>query len=178
MRGTARAGLVVLALVAIACGDRATQGVRKSSASVRAARRAYDGAPPVIPHAPMGAACISCHNQRGIEVGDLGFAPPTPHARTAGLSSTSRCRQCHVFRVTAEVFRENDFVGIRQDLRRGTRQHPLAPPRMAHSPFMRENCVACHSGKAAREQIRTPHPERDRCRQCHVPIETVAEFAR
>ena len=46
--------------------------------------------------------------------------------------------------------------------------NPLAPPVMPHSAFMRENCLACHSGPAAREEIRTPHPERPRCGQCHV----------
>jgi cytochrome c-type protein NapB len=37
---------------------------------------------------------------------------------------------------------------------------------------MRENCAACHTGPAAREEIRTSHPERTRCRQCHVPVTT------
>ena len=35
---------------------------------------------------------------------------------------------------------------------------------------MRENCAACHDGPGAREEIRTSHPERTRCRQCHVPV--------
>jgi hypothetical protein len=41
---------------------------------------------------------------------------------------------------------------------------------------MRENCAACHTGPAAREEIRTTHPERIRCRQCHVPVGSRTEF--
>jgi cytochrome c-type protein NapB len=37
---------------------------------------------------------------------------------------------------------------------------------------MRENCAACHSGPGARAEIITTHPERVRCRQCHVPVTT------
>jgi predicted CXXCH cytochrome family protein len=37
---------------------------------------------------------------------------------------------------------------------------------------MRENCAACHVGPGAREEIITTHPERTRCRQCHVPVTT------
>lgn len=69
--------------------------------------------------------CTECHNERGMEVADVGFAPPT----------------------------------------------------IPHKTFMRENCTACYSGAAAREEIRTPHPERSRCRQCHVPTLTRAEFS-
>jgi cytochrome c-type protein NapB len=43
---------------------------------------------------------------------------------------------------------------------------------------MRENCTACHDGPAAREEIRTPHPERVRCRQCHLTVATTATFER
>jgi hypothetical protein len=37
---------------------------------------------------------------------------------------------------------------------------------------MRENCIACHDGPGAREEVRTNHPERWRCRQCHLPVTT------
>ena len=75
------------------------------------------------------------------------------------------------------AFVVNNFVGLEQDLRRGPRLNPLAPPTIPHKTFMRENCTACHSGTAAREEIRTPHPERQRCRQCHVPIVNRTVFA-
>ena len=37
----------------------------KSTAAVRAERRAYDGAPPTVPHESFGAACTSCHDGLG-----------------------------------------------------------------------------------------------------------------
>ena len=64
-----------------------------------------------------------------------------------------------------------------QDLRHGLRLHDRAPPTIPHKTFMRENCVACHAGPAAREEIRTSHPERRRCRQCHVPVATQETFS-
>jgi len=146
------------------------EGRMKSSATARAARRAYDGAPPVIPHKNFRMACTSCHDEQGVEVPDVGFAPPMPHEKTGGLSAISRCAQCHVFHTTDDLFVSNSFRGLRQDLRAGTRLHDNAPPVIPHKQFMRENCAACHSGPAAREEVRTSHPERVRCTQCHVPV--------
>ncbi len=164
-----RAAALVLIFVAVGCKrEAATTTVEKTPAFDRATRRAFDGAPPVIPHAPQGAACTSCHNDRGLQVPELGFAPPSPHALTAGLSDRSRCRQCHVFRTTDELFRTSTFAGLDQNLRKGERLYGRAPPVIPHDVLMRENCAACHDGPAAREPIRTPHPERVRCRQCHL----------
>lgn len=173
----------VLPLIATAssgAGWRAAEPseVSKSPAGVRAERRAYDGAPPVIPHRNFGIDCVACHSAEGMEVDDVGFAPPSPHELTPGMSAISRCRQCHVFVTTEAVFRDNDFEGLRQDLRHGARLHPSAPPVIPHKTFMRENCLACHAGPAAREEIRTSHPEGLRCRQCHVPVITLERFAR
>lgn len=150
----------------------------KSAASVRAQRRAYDGAPPTIPHAVMGVACTACHNERGMAVAGVGFAPPTPHEFTPGLSLTSRCEQCHVYKHTGELFAASEFVPLAQDLRRGKRLYPGAPPVMPHAISMRDNCSACHTGPAAREEIRCSHPERSRCGQCHAQSSTTAEFQR
>jgi cytochrome c-type protein NapB len=69
---------------------------------------------------------------------------------------------------TERVFQANDFEPLRQDLRPGSRAHPGAPPVIPHKVFMRENCLSCHSGPGGREEIRTTHPERTRCMQCHV----------
>jgi nitrate reductase (cytochrome), electron transfer subunit len=150
----------------------------KTAATERAKRRAYDGAPPTIPHQEMGADCISCHNVRGMEVEGLGFSPAMPHERTLGLSTSSRCRQCHVYATTTELFRESSFVGIAQDLRHGERFYQGAPPVIPHPLQLRENCEACHSGPAAREEIRTSHPDRPRCLQCHAQSYSTATFSR
>lgn len=179
-------GTTLLALM-VGCGDSPSgdqvgvpgrEGATKTAASVRALRRAYDGAPPVIPHDPVGAACIQCHDEDGLAVPDLGFAPPCPHEATRGLSALSNCRQCHVYQATEAVFVANQFRGVPQDLRRGKRLNEFAPPVMPHPVFMRENCHACHDGPAAREEIRCPHPERTNCRQCHVPTTSTEIFVR
>jgi nitrate reductase cytochrome c-type subunit len=75
-----------------------------------------------------------------------------------------------VFRTTDDLFVASEYEGLAQDLVAGDRATPGAPPRIPHRILMRENCVACHDGSAAREEIRTTHPERWRCRQCHVPV--------
>ncbi|MBI3857364.1 MAG: hypothetical protein HY293_16880 [Planctomycetes bacterium] len=151
-------------------------GQYKTSAALRAARRAYDGAPPVIPHPSFNMACISCHTDQGIFIPDVGLAPATPHLETPGLGRASNCRQCHVFRETETAWAESSFEGRAQDLRRGTRMYPHAPPVIPHAVFMREACAACHAGPAAREELRCSHPERLRCGKCHVPIVGAGAF--
>ncbi len=172
-------GLAIVALAAgCAPGVAAQASDARSPAVVRASRRAYDGAPPVIPHAPLGPDCTACHDETGVVLPELGFSPPSPHERTQGLSAASRCVQCHVYRETDGEFVASSFVGLRQDLRRGTRQHTWAPPVRPHGRFLRENCAACHTGPAAREEIRTTHPERVRCEQCHAAVEARGTFRR
>ena len=185
-----RAAALGLLALALACkgSERVPvpgkpEGFAKSSAAVRAGRRLYDGAPPVIPHRALGASCTECHNERGLEVPELGYAPPSPHALTRGLGATARCQQCHVYgdapdAPAAKPFRGNTFVGLPQDLRHGRRLYPGAPPVIPHPVFLRESCAACHTGQAAREEIRTSHPERQRCRQCHLEQQTAGEFHR
>jgi cytochrome c-type protein NapB len=141
----------------------------QTSFASRAARRLYDGAPPVIPHAPLKIQCIACHTDTGKEAPPLGFAPANPHAQTTGLSSTSHCQQCHVFQRQSEVFAETDFQGLTQRPIKGERLYPGAPPVIPHRLFMRENCLSCHGGVAGRVEIRCSHPLRSNCRQCHVP---------
>ncbi|MHC4952486.1 MAG: hypothetical protein ACYTGZ_01230 [Planctomycetota bacterium] len=168
-----------------ACGEEVKKvpvpghpGALKSAASVRAQRRAYEGAPPVIPHKPFGAACINCHSPTGLHVPGTGYAPPNPHGKTAGLAGTKTCTQCHVWKNTDGVWRKNSFDGLRQDLRRGEKAFLTSPPVIPHAVQMRENCMACHTGPAAREEIRCSHPERTQCRQCHVPRITGTRFER
>jgi nitrate reductase cytochrome c-type subunit len=166
----------VVALVAAGCSDPGKvpvpdrEGAVKSTAGVRAERRAYDGAPPTVPHENFGASCMGCHDERGQSVTGVGFAPASPHDDTSKAGGTTRCRQCHVFVTTDDVFVVSEYEGIPQDLTAGDRATAGAPPRIPHRILMRENCVACHDGPGAREEARTTHPERTRCRQCHVPV--------
>jgi nitrate reductase cytochrome c-type subunit len=186
LRGAGAALAALFAASLAACGAGGEErvavpgraGAFKTAAALRAERRAYDGAPPVIPHGNLGMACMNCHTERGLDLPGVGFAPPMPHERTPGLSALARCTQCHVARETGAEFRGNDFRGLRQDLRAGRRMHAFAPPVLPHPVFMRENCLACHDGPAAREEIRCTHPDRVRCLQCHVPSSGAPPFSR
>lgn len=185
-----RLGPLALAALCAACGGGEAdgrqdlvpvpgrEGVEKSAAAVRAGRRAFDGAPPVVPHQDFGVTCLECHGATRVEVPDLGFSPPMPHGATEGLSAISRCTQCHLFRDTDELFRESTFAGAPQALQLGPRAHDFAPPRIPHPRFLRENCLACHDGPAAREDIRCTHAERAACTQCHLEVRAADAFAR
>ncbi|MCA9203107.1 MAG: hypothetical protein KDA59_08680 [Planctomycetales bacterium] len=162
--------LIVFALTTIGCERASDRGsaVAVTPSSVRAARRAFDGAPPVIPHPLQTAKCVSCHNETGRELPGMGFAPANPHGDTPAGNRVANCKQCHVFASDAELFADSSFVRLVREPRRGERQHPAAPPTIPHAIQMRENCDACHSGPAARPEIRCTHAERANCRQCHV----------
>ena len=147
----------------------------KTSSLVRAQRRAYDGSPPVIPHDSLGASCTACHTKGGLVVRDLGVAPASPHVATPGMAN-SRCEQCHVYQETYRLWVVNGFQGKPQELGAGDRSHPGAPPVLPHPVFMREDCLSCHDGGAAREEIRTSHPERTRCLQCHAEQRIASKF--
>jgi cytochrome c-type protein NapB len=181
-RFAAVATAIVAAAVTAGCGDEDTvpvpdrEGAVKSTALVRAERRAYDGAPPTIPHDPFGMDCSACHDERGMPVEGVGFAPASPHEGTARAGGTTRCRQCHVFSTDDGTFVDSEYEPFRQDLRAGGRLYDGAPPTIPHRILMRENCLACHDGPGAREEIRTTHPERARCRQCHVPVTGLDSF--
>ncbi|MFO0871405.1 MAG: hypothetical protein U0935_20975 [Pirellulales bacterium] len=133
---------------------------------MRSARRAFAGAPPVIPHPPLGAACVSCHTETGQATPPLGMAPANPH-RPAD-ASVANCRQCHVFAQTSTSFRDSRFVALAPLSVRGERLFPGAPPVIPHPTRLRENCLGCHSGPASRPELRCRHPERQHCAQCHV----------
>ena len=149
-----------------------------TASNVRAERRAYDGAPPTIPHPPLGAKCTACHTDTGSSRPGVGFAPANPHVGTPVEGAVQNCSQCHVFKNAVPVMVASDFVGRAQNLRLGSRQYQGAPPGMPHAKFMRENCLACHSGQAARPEIRCSHPERTNCVQCHLERDVAVTTAR
>ncbi|MBL9172138.1 MAG: hypothetical protein JNL10_01265 [Verrucomicrobiales bacterium] len=130
------------------------------------ASRAFWGAPPPMPHTFAGDRdgryCLECHARTTrIERRQQAIAP-VPHAEY------SQCQQCHVNGTdrSGSVFRESLFVGLDYP-GKGTRAHPLAPPTMPHKTFMRDNCLSCH-GPAGKQRIKTAHPFRSQCQQCHV----------
>jgi cytochrome c-type protein NapB len=138
---------------------------RPLAVGARAERRAFDGAPPVIPHAidEQGtAACLACH-ETGLVVQNR-VAPAMSH------EPHSSCTQCHVPAIERgrppAVDGDNGFVG-RASSGAGSRAWYGAPPTMPHGSWMRERCASCH-GVSGLPGLRTSHPERGSCPQCHV----------
>jgi cytochrome c-type protein NapB len=156
--------------------------------------RAYPEAPPRIPHGLTAAefrepTCNTCH-QRGGWVARFGaYAPVTPHPEygaclqchavddaVAGIRFTdaaltggdATCLQCHV---AGQSGRRFVMQGWRPAAWPAVRQAALAgsPPTIPHDLQLRGNCLACHAGPGAVAELRTTHPERANCRQCHVP---------
>lgn len=139
----------------------------------RSALRAYDGAPPLIPHAIdalSSAACASCHGE--------GETLVISGTRPAEISHPwiTNCTSCHVpenglrqltASETSRLSVENSFVG-KPSPDHGPRAYGDAPPTMPHGVWMRQNCMACH-GPGREQAIRTSHPERKNCLQCHAP---------
>ncbi|MCA9217491.1 MAG: hypothetical protein KDB27_30695 [Planctomycetales bacterium] len=154
--------------------DRQAVKAEVTSTEVRSSRRAYDGSPPVIPHKPLGATCVTCHTTTGTLVPNMTYAPANPHGNEGRLQN---CRQCHLFQHDEGVFVNSDFVAVSQSMSKGDRLFPGAPPTIPHSLSMRSNCAACHCTQAARPEIRCSHPERANCVQCHVPHQTTTEFS-
>ncbi len=138
--------------------------LKPANLQVRSKRRAFDGAPPVVPHESFGLACMTCHTAEGKIVPPLGIAPASPHdSRSASFSN---CKQCHVFSLTDRLFVETDFQGVPQQYRPAGLVHH--PPVIPHATAMRAQCAACHTGPAARPEIVCSHPHRTNCVQCHV----------
>jgi cytochrome c-type protein NapB len=113
-------------------------------------------------------ACTSCHDEDGSAIAGVGVAPASPHGAAAATGAMSRCRQCHVPAQSRGVLVASVFTGLPQGPWRGARATPGAPPTIPHTLQLRQNCLSCHAGPAARPEVRTSHPERARCRQCHV----------
>ena len=128
----------------------------------RELRRAFDGAPPIIPHPtpPLGvAACPACHDT-GAMVGDK-------RASVMSHPLYSNCTQCHV-EVTqpdSKEFWQNTFAALRPATAEAA--FPGAPPAVPHPVWMRDNCQSCH-GSTGPSALRTTHPERQNCLQCHA----------
>ncbi|HEU5190799.1 MAG TPA: nitrate reductase cytochrome c-type subunit [Methylomirabilota bacterium] len=154
-----------------------TEPNRKRTREVYYARRAYPGAPPVIPHPvderqAFGKACLACHAEGGWVPRFEAFAPVTPHPEMTS------CRQCHVPQAGRPAFQASAWEASAPPPLKGAAMLG-SPPRIPHALQMRENCRACHAGPGAVDAFRTSHPQRVSCRQCHALGTTSSEaFAR
>lgn len=136
----------------------------------RGKRRAFEGAPPVIPHA-VGQmtvpACLACHENGAVVDGRV--------ARAMSHKPEESCVQCHVAMAdprppgakgSPSLSLANSFARF-QPPAEGARAWKGAPPVIPHEVRMRDNCLACH-GPAGEPGLRVSHPERQNCLQCHA----------
>ena len=159
--------------------------------------RAYPGAPPRIPHGLtpdefQAAACNTCHERGGFSQRFGAYVPITPHPEMGAClqchvgdgelmaislpttDPSTRCRQCHApgARRRAEAtldWRSLSWPQLTRDTSSGE------PPPIPHTLELRGNCLACHAGPAGVAEIRTAHPERANCRQCHVTTDAAVD---
>ena len=128
--------------------------------------RAFYGAPPTIPHEVSSASigsgmCLKCHENGGFVKKYSAYAPITPHPEKIN------CMQCHVEVRTNSVFVSSSWKSdLAPDI--GNAALVGSPPIIPHQIQLRENCLSCHAGPSAVAELRTTHPERVNCRQCHV----------
>ncbi|MFB6264069.1 MAG: hypothetical protein ABEL76_10665 [Bradymonadaceae bacterium] len=135
----------------------------------RSHNRAYDGAPPTVPHPVRQRspeACAACH-QKGVRVGERD-GPPMSH------DFMVNCIQCHTSSSPDRPFgseppptvtTRNRFEG-RDAPDRGPRAYAGAPPRIPHRTQLRSKCSSCH-GKFGRPGP-PGHGPKAACRQCHA----------
>ncbi len=195
----AEAGVFRTQLEMLAIGDPAVPRRHANPRTLQTfrARRAFPGAPPRIPHGLTSrefqtSACNTCHERGGYSPRFGAYVPVTPHPElgaclqchvgndaTTGVILPSHdpntiCRQCHdpdALRLAVPAMEWRMAVWPRL----APRSPGGAPPPIAHDLQLRGNCVACHTGPGAVAEIRTLHPERANCRQCHVTAEAGAE---
>ncbi len=153
------------------------EGDREAMLEQRSLRRAFDGAPPTVPHPIDSRAkpnCLVCH-EHGAKIGEL-IAPMISHAPYVS------CVQCHAPAIAglevsgagdepsgvtvAAKTSENAFEPAPMG-GQGTRAWPGAPPTVPHRLQMRENCASCH-GVSGMAGLRSTHPDRQSCQQCHA----------
>lgn len=138
----------------------------------RGERRAFDGAPPTIPHPVaqnQASECLVCHLHGVVVEGRV--ASPISH------EPYTSCTQCHVTEMSPVPFKGgldlppvasgSDFKGLASKAH-GERAYPGAPPQIPHATWMRQECASCH-GEHGRAGMRSTHPERQSCAQCHAP---------
>lgn len=139
----------------------------------RVSRRAFNGAPPTVPHPidqHQSTSCLACHGQP-TRIG-LIDVPQMSHA------AYTHCIQCHApahgpggefnrsVPPLATPSLDNAFSGLPPPVG-GTRAYPSAPPTVTHTTAMRQNCVSCH-GPGGSSLVKTTHPQRQNCLQCHA----------
>jgi cytochrome c-type protein NapB len=154
-----------------------TEEMKLLALADRAKHRAFDGAPPTIPHGidqMTSASCLVCHAE-GVKVVDR-VASKISHP------PYTNCTQCHVEATRPELadhatgtLAESPFAGAYR-AGPGTRATLGAPPAIPHSTWFRQECMSCH-GLLTRPGTRTTHPWLTNCTQCHAPSAALDQVA-
>lgn len=158
-----------------------TAAMKDAALRDRLRTRAFEGAPPAIPHdveQQSAASCLVCHGE-GMQLSGR-IATRISH------SHYSSCTQCHVEskasvpwlasslpaqdatgNIAEPTLSVNEFTGL---LRSGPGQRAMfgSPPTIPHTTHLRGDCLSCH-GLVARAGLRTTHPWLQNCIQCHAP---------
>jgi len=163
--------LCLLAMLTMSCSapadslryDPAEQTSRTALLAKRQTTRAYDGAPPTIPHqtSVLGRKdCNSCHTPGAATNGDR-IGPPRSHP------AWGDCRQCHLQQHAGGRVPGNQFEPLWRPAR-GNRLYAAAPPTIPHQLQNRQDCAVCHIGEQAPAALRAAHGMRVNCVQCHA----------
>lgn len=176
-------------------------GVHPRNLAMFRSLRAYPGAPPFIPHGLTAeeyrtTGCNACHERGGYVKRFDAYSPVAPHpelldclqchlprdavvgVRFPDRGANAVCFQCHVLDGPLPTFVALDWPAPRWP---SVAQAALTggPPPIPHDLQLRGNCLTCHMAPGGVEEIRTTHPERSDCRQCHVLVAPqVGAFAR
>ena len=146
-----------------------TPAMKDAALHDRLRTRAFDGAPPVVPHRiehQSSTSCLVCHGE-GLKLGEK-IATKVSHPHFAN------CLQCHIeqsgsvplLATVSEPMPSNSFAGVLRS-GPGSRAMPGAPPTIPHTTHLRGDCLSCH-GLVARPGLRTTHPWLTNCTQCHA----------
>lgn len=147
---------------------RPTESEWNESIARRGELRAFDGAPPVVPHDITQRnfpSCVACHVDGLVIEGRT--APAMSHELMAN------CTQCHVVSegpvpgdaVAGGPPSTTAFRGIGRS-GRGDRAWVGAPPTIPHTTHLRDRCDSCHGVLAT--GLRTSHACQQNCQQCHT----------
>ncbi len=141
--------------------------------AMRDRNRAFNGAPPTVPHPidQMSAeSCMACHGE-GVQTESLRISKMSHQFLT-------NCTQCHVESISQNLtpveFAESTFVGLPAPSG-GLTAYAGAPPQIPHSTWMRVNCTSCH-GFTGQVGLQTTHPWRQNCQQCHAPTSALDQI--
>lgn len=150
----------------IAESEPADTDLRDTEQEQRNALRAFYTAPPVIPHPMYGndpRECMFCHSD--VRQTPKGTTMMSPHLHL------NNCLQCHVRNESnlgaPDAPAKNAFEGLKTP-GKGSRWSITSPPTIPHRQFLRQDCLSCHNPDSPYESMRTPHPQRSQCNQCHV----------